>query len=78
MTEYVYKNITESPNISTYNEFHELISGIHYDVQESTMTDKSLVGCDWFQKTAELKVYFENELSAEDKTKLDQIIQDNT
>lgn len=78
MKDYLYTGIYDHPNIATYNDQHELISGIHYDVANGDMTDKSLIGCDWDQGSGEMKVWFENTLSSADEDKLDIIVDNNT
>lgn len=57
--------------------YEEIISGIHYDVEISNMTDKSIEYCLWNESTEELDIYFTNELSSEDKIILDDIVNNN-
>jgi hypothetical protein len=76
--EYIYENITISPNLATNDIDGVLISGIHYDVENSSMTDKSLEWCRWDEIDGKLYVVFTNELSSGDKTILDGIIVDNS
>jgi len=76
--DYEYENKTEPPNLATCDEEGILVSGIHYDVENSDMTDKSIEYCTWWERDAKLLVVFTNELSAGDKTLLDQIVEANT
>lgn len=79
--DYEYTDITEEPNIATYQLDEEgylvLVSGIQYDVANSGMTDKDIIGGTWWHDTAILKLIFTNEISAGDKTILDGIVADN-
>jgi hypothetical protein len=77
-TEYEYNDITNRPNLGSTNAQHEIISGIHYDVPNSDMTDKSIEGCRWDEDGAHLSIWFANALSAGDKTKLDTIVTNNS
>lgn len=76
--DYEYEDITEQPNIATVDDEGVLVSGIHYDVANSEMTDKSIEYCTWWQNEEKLLVVFTNELSTEDKAILDQIVADNS
>jgi len=78
MIEYIYLNKSIEPNLSTTDEEGNIISGIHYDVPNSDMEDKSLDWCRWDEDLAQIIVVFENELSSEDKTKLDTIVDNNS
>lgn len=75
---YEYENIVDEPNLATCDEEGVLISGIHYDVGNSAMTDKAIEGCTWFQRDSKLEVTFTNELSVDDKAILDGIVGNNT
>jgi len=75
---YEYENIVDEPNLATCDEEGTLISGIHYDVENSAMTDKSIEFCTWWERDSKLEVVFTNELSAGDKTLLDQIVDANS
>ena len=78
MTIYNYNNIA-SADIVTWNEEGDtMISGIHYDVMNSEMNDKDIDCCRWDEDESELKLWFDNSLSAEDKDILDNIIDDNS
>ena len=76
-TEYVYESITEEPNLGTW-ESGILTGGIHYDVENSAMTDKTIEGCCWSETNARLTIVFTNELSAGYKTILDGIVGANS
>lgn len=80
-TVYPYNNIVTPPDVDQ----------IHIDVANSTMTDKLISYCTWdkddfvsgdppsIQRIGEtLCVIFYNELSASDKTELDNIVSNNT
>jgi hypothetical protein len=91
--EYIYTSSTK-PNIETFesnvileeDEFgnmhiqyvYDLCSGVLYDIQNSEMTDKNIDYLSWEEEESKIYVYFQNELSSNDKTILDQIISDNT
>jgi len=75
--EYHYDNITYAPNLATYADSVQ-VSGIHYDVANSDMSNKSISYCRWDEDMHELHVYFGYELSTEDKTKLDVIVANNS
>ena len=77
-TEYEYTGIKNEPNIETVDDEGNLISGIGYDIANSDMADKSYQYATWWQSTATLIVVFENELSLDDKSKLDKIVGNNT
>lgn len=49
---------------------------IHFDVENSTMNNKSIDFCLWNEKEKVLKIFWLNELSYEDKTMLDLIIKE--
>lgn len=51
---------------------------IHTDVEGSDMTNKDLEWCRWDEKYNRLMIVFIEELSSEDKSKLDLIIENNT
>jgi hypothetical protein len=53
------------------------LRAIHEDIGTSGMTDKSISWCRWDEDEALLSVYFDNDLSAEDKEKLDIIVENN-
>lgn len=74
---YEYNNIHTEPNLATYDIDEILISGIHYDVLNGDMVDKSIDGCTWHEDTELLYIVFENVLSSEDKIKLDTIVINN-
>lgn len=76
--EYTYTNIDTKPDLSSFDDDDNAISGIHYDVENSEMTDKSIEYCVWYEDTEILKVTFTNSLSTSDKSILDTIINDNT
>ena len=65
---YEYTNITTAPDLNQ----------IEIDIENSSMTDKAHDGGRWDEDTAILQMFFDNELSAGDKTILDGIISDNT
>jgi len=73
--EYTYNNIIPIPDLLTYNDNEEMISGIHYDVINSEMTNKNIDYCLWHEET--LYIYYDTELSQEDKTILDSIVENN-
>lgn len=56
-------------------EFAGLLDAIHDQVEASSMTDKSIIGCSWSESTKLLEVEFEAELTAADKTALDSIVE---
>ena len=76
--EYEYPNKSDEPNLATTNESGELISGIHFDVANSVMTDKTIESCTWRHADETLHIVFTNELSGSDKAILDQIVEDNS
>ena len=76
--EYYYDNIANIPNLSTHDVDDVQVSGIHYDVANSDMSNKSISYCRWDEDVEELHVHFAIELSAEDKTKLDTIVANNS
>lgn len=80
--DYDYEDIASQPNIATYGYNSEgelvLISGIQFDVANSSMTDKSIVSGTWWKDTEILQLVFTNELSQDDKAILDEIVSDNT
>lgn len=71
---YDYNNITTKPDLATTNSNGDYISGIHYEVSISLMTDKGILWARWDEATLTLHIEFENELSSEDKTILDNIV----
>ena len=75
--EYIYLNISNIPNLLTRNDAEEMISGIHYDVINSEMTDKNIHYCLWNEHEARLYIYFNDELSQNDKSILDSIVENN-
>ena len=82
MITYTYTNITNKPNLSTWelqsgSENPILVSGIHYDTINSEMSDKSLEGCFWDEDFSILKIYFDQTLSEADETILDNIVSEN-
>ncbi len=74
---YDYTNIETSPNLSSADINGVLASGIHYDVENSAMTDKTLEYCTWHEDTQLLIVVFTGTLSGADKALLDGIVTDN-
>jgi len=76
--EYIYSGITTRPNLATPDESGNLVSGIHYDVAYSEMSDKGIQWCRWEEGEAKLFVCFSNELSSGDKTLLDAIVEANS
>lgn len=76
--EYHYENTIHSPNLATFDINDVRISGIHHDVGNSDMSDKSIVSCRWDEDEAMLHIVFGFELSAEDKQKLDTIVSNNS
>ena len=77
-TKYTYTGKTTEPTFRTYDVLHVLDGGIHFDVDNSTMTDKTIEYCRWDAESADLNVYFTNALSTDDKTKLDTIVVNNS
>jgi len=78
ITEYEYTGIKNEPNIETTDDEGNLISGIGYDIENGDMTDKSYQYATWWESTSKMIIVFENELSIDDKSKLDKIVTDNT
>ena len=82
MIEYIYEGVINEPNIETgytepsTGEYH-MTSGIHFDVPLSDMTNKNIQYCMWEQGKALLHVYWDAELTSEDKSKLDVIVANN-
>jgi len=77
---YEYNNIN-FVNMATHEEIGEeaiLISGIHYDVENSNMNNKSIQYCRWDEDTTHLMVYMNDDLSDSDKTILDDIVNNNS
>ena len=74
LVEYVYNNKSTCPDMKTHDSGDNLISGIHYDVANSSMTDKSLVWCRWDEDNETITLYFTNTLSQSDKDILDTIM----
>lgn len=66
--EYLYNNKSTSPNLDQ----------IHIDINDSSMTDKSIEWCRWDENIQILKIVFTNELSANDKNILDSIVDNNS
>lgn len=65
---YEYTNKTSCPNID----------GITLDISTSTMINKNLDHIRWDEDTEMLKVFWQDTLSADDKTKLDVIVANNS
>lgn len=78
MIEYCYFNIPFYPDLISFNELEEMISGIHYDVANSEMTNKNIEYCNWIESEEKLCVYFSSSLSTEDKNLLDTIVFNNS
>jgi hypothetical protein len=74
---YIYSNITSAPNIDHYDFRGEQDSGILCDIMCSTMVDKGVNCLSYQEDLSELWIFFVNELSSEDKVKLDTIVQNN-
>ena len=74
---YKYENIENEPDMAIYGSGDILESGIHYDVENLDMINKSITGCFWDEDDACLCIYFTDELSQSDKNILDQIVNDN-
>jgi hypothetical protein len=53
------------------------MDGIHNDVASSDMSNKNIQYCNWSEASQELKITWDVELSAGDKTKLDDIVSNN-
>ena len=68
--------INNLPNLGTWNENGELVSGIKYDILNSEMVNKNLLVCLWKEKTKLVKIEFLGELQLTDKIILDNIIGD--
>lgn len=68
MFKYTYSGTSEQP----------YMDGIHYDVENSDMDNKNIQYCDWNFTTQDLDIYWDVELSSEDKTKLDTIVSNNS
>lgn len=68
MEEYQYPDKATGPSLS----------GIHDDVAISEMTDKNISYCRWDEDTELLRVYWDDALSGEDESILDQIVVDNS
>ena len=76
-TTYTYTNITTAPHLMTCDNGN-CIDGIHYDIEQSAMTDKVIEYCRWDEDIETLKVVFTTALSGADKTILDGIVDDNS
>ena len=78
---YEYEDITSQPNIATFERnvdgVYILASGIQYDVANSAMTNKTIEGGTWRETEETLTIIFTDELSTEDKTLLDTIVENN-
>lgn len=74
---YIYENISELPNLNTENTEENSISGIHYDIENSEMTNKSINWCEWNEDTEKLTINYNEELSQDDKDILDTIVTNN-
>ena len=78
MTTYTYNDIL-SVDIATWNEAGDnMLSGIHYDVANSEMSDKDICHCRWDEDGSLLIVCFDNSLSEEDEGLLDEIVSGNS
>ena len=84
MSEHIYEydgKIKNPPDIeSGYTDpdgTYHMTSGIQYDVPRSDMINKDIDYCFWSQEEGILYVHWKSELSAEDKAKLDVIVQNN-
>ena len=75
--EHEYNNITNEPSFTEFNESGELIGGIHYDVEHSEMTNKSLEYCRWDEGTSKAFFKFTTQLDTEDLAIFDDIVSDN-
>lgn len=84
---YKYPNKTTSPTLNDARyvenptpppDYIEERFGIIPDIGNSDMIDKTVEYADWDKETELLQVIFTNELSAEDKTKLDTIVTNNS
>lgn len=65
MASYIYDKPGETP---PYTDI------LQKRIDESAMTDKSYEYCSWDEETGELEIFFTNDLSAGDKTILDDIV----
>jgi hypothetical protein len=75
MVEYKYFNRATSPNLKALDEEGVLISGIHYDIENSTMDNKNVDWCRWDEDTQCVTIYFDEALTTADKDKLDTIME---
>ena len=66
--EYLYNNKLISPSLDQ----------IHIDINDSLMTDKSIEWCRWDEGIQILKIVFTNELSTNNKSILDSIVDNNS
>jgi len=64
MQSYLYENRSSEPNLRQ----------IHTDVAASAMDDKVIDYCRWDQATERISVFFINELSTNDETRLGVIV----
>ncbi len=73
--QYKYKNIN-NPNLGTWDELGELVSGIKYDILNSDMTEKNILVCMWEEKDLTVILEFSTELSDSDNNILNNIMED--
>lgn len=78
MTVYEYPNIATRPNFATRNSEGVLISGIIYDIPNSTMTNKDYIDFRWDEDTEILKCGWNGSLDSSDKSELDTIVTNNS
>ena len=73
INEYIYVQKI-MPNIATTNEQSGETSGIHFGIIESIINNKGYHHCEWNSITELLSIFFEQELSVEEKNVLDLIV----
>ena len=78
--EYIYNNIPNTINYDIEDNItnEPYIQGIHNDIANSNMVDKSIDWCRWDEDTSILEIYFINILSSQDKLELDTIVSNNS
>jgi len=76
--EYTYSNIENKPDLLTNDEEDNMLSGIHYDIINSEMINKNIDYCLWNENDENLHIFYNNELSQDDKMILDDIVNNNT
>jgi len=76
MFEYIYNNLSVCPTLACGEE-ETMDYGIHYDIINSSMTNKNIQYCRYDEAEEELHIFWDVELSQADKDILDQIVLDN-